>query len=159
MDFIIRKATVNDVPAVLELIQQLADFEKEPGAVEVTLKELEQAGFGDSPQFTCFVAEVNNSIHGMALVYFRFSTWKGKTVHLEDLIVHKDWRRKGLGVALYKRVLEYAKNEGVRRVEWVVLDWNTPAINFYKKSGANVLKDWYTVQMSEQQISYYLSSN
>lgn len=92
----------------------------------------------------------------MALVYFRYSTWKGRTVHLEDLIVREAMRGTGLGSALYKRVIEYAREQGVKRTEWVVLDWNTPAIDFYKRSGANVLTDWHIVQMDEKGMKSFL---
>ena len=92
----------------------------------------------------------------MALVYFRFSTWKGKTVHLEDLVVRKETRGTGMGSALYKKVIAYSLEQGVKRAEWVVLDWNTPAVEFYERSGANVLRDWDTVQMDENAMKSYL---
>ncbi len=156
MDYTIRKAVPEDMPAVLELIQELAEFEKEPDAVIITAEDLKRDGFGENPSFICFVAEVNRKIEGMALCYYRYSTWKGKTVHLEDLVIRKDFRQKGLGKALYTKVIEYAKKQGVKRVEWVVLDWNTPAKNFYTKSGALVFDDWCTVQMDEQAMDEYL---
>ena len=135
---IIRIATKNDMPSVLELIQELAIFEKEPEAVEVTAEDLVRDGFSENPLFECFVAEEKNEIIGMALYYYRFSTWKGKTIHLEDLIVKEDKRGTGAGFALYSEIIKKGKAENVRRIEWNVLDWNTPAINFYEKSGANV---------------------
>ena len=158
MKFIIRKAEKNDLPQVLELIQELATFEKEPDAVEVTVPDLEKAGFGPEAFYTCFVAEANNKIEGMALVYFRFSTWKGKTVHLEDLVVRQEMRGTGMGSALYKKVIAYSLEQGVKRAEWVVLDWNTPAIEFYERSGANVLRDWNTVQMDETAMKKFVNS-
>ena len=157
MDFYIRKAVKEDSPAILELIQELAEFEKEPEAVEVDTQLLEEEGFGENPLFTCFVAEVAGRIEGMALIYFRFSTWKGRTVHLEDLIVREKMRGTGLGSALYKKVISYAVELGVKRTEWVVLDWNTPAVEFYERSGAKVLRDWNTVQMDEQGMKNYLA--
>ncbi len=159
MENTIRKFRKEDLPQILELIQELADFEKEPNAVEVDVNILEKEGLGEHPLFTCFVAEVNNRIEGMALVYFRFSTWKGRTVHLEDLIVRKDKRGTGLGSALYKKVIEYALEQGVKRCEWVVLDWNTPAIEFYERSGANILRDWHLVQMDEMAMKKFLNKN
>ena len=156
MNSTIRNAKKSDLPEILNLIKELAKFENEPDAVEVDIKELEEGGFGPKALFTCFVAEVNGKIEGMALVYFRYSTWKGRTVHLEDLIVREAMRGTGLGSALYKRVIEYAREQGVKRTEWVVLDWNTPAIDFYKRSGANVLTDWYTVQMDEKGMENFL---
>lgn len=156
MEFTIRKATKADMPAVLELIKELAAFEKEPDAVVTTVNTLEKEGFGDNPLFHCFVAEVDGNIEGMALVYYRFSTWKGRTLHLEDLIVREDKRGTGLGNALYRKVIHFAREQGLKRVEWVVLDWNTHAIDFYERSGANVLKDWYTVQMDETGIKNFI---
>ena len=154
---IIRIATKNDMPSVLELIQELAVFEKEPEAVVVTAEDLVRDGFSENPLFECFVAEEKNEIIGMALYYYRFSTWKGKTIHLEDLIVKEDKRGTGAGFALYTEIIKKGKAENVRRIEWNVLDWNTPAIDFYKKSGANVLKDWCVVQMDENGINKFLA--
>lgn len=152
---IIRKGQKEDMPAVLELIKELAAFEKEPDAVVVTVDELINDGFGYKPLFQTFVAEQEDEIVGMALFYYRYSTWKGKTIHLEDLIVKEDKRGTGAGSALYKEVLRYAKSESVRRVEWVVLNWNQHAIDFYKRSGATILQDWLTVQMHEEGITQF----
>ncbi len=157
MNYIIRDAVANDMPHVLKLIQELATFEKEPDAVDVTSDELITEGFGENPLFHCFVAEVYNEIVGIALIYFRFSTWKGRTIHLEDLIVKESMRGTGLGKSLYTKVLQYAKTKKVRRVEWAVLDWNKNAIEFYRKSGASILKDWYLVQMDQEQVNTYIS--
>lgn len=143
------------MPAVLDLIKELATFEKEPNAVVVTVDELIKQGFGDNPLFNTFVAEVDGEIIGTALFYYRFSTWKGKTIHLEDLIVKQEKRGTGAGSALYKEVIRFAKQDGVRRVEWVVLNWNTHAINFYERSGATILQDWLTVQMDEEGITKF----
>ena len=156
MDYRIRKTIKEDMPQVLELIKELAVFEKEPDAVEVTTEILVREGFGENPLFHCFVAEKDGTIDGMALFYYRFSTWKGRTIHLEDLIVKQEKRGLGLGSALYKKVLEFAKIENIKRVEWVVLDWNRPAIDFYARSGAKILKDWYTVQMDEAGLKKYV---
>lgn len=140
------------MPAVLDLIRELAIFEKEPDAVVVTVEELERDGFGEQPLFSTFVAEQDGKIIGMALFYYRYSTWKGKTIHLEDLIVTESKRGTGAGSALYKAFMKNAKQEGVRRVEWNVLDWNTPAIEFCERSGAAILESWRTVQMTEEGI-------
>lgn len=156
MNFIIREGKKKDMPSVLKLIKELATFEKEPNAVVVSLKDLENDGFCDKPLFKTYVAEMNNKIVGMALFYPRYSTWKGPTIHLEDLIVSKDKRGLNIGTALYKKVLAYAYENNVRRVEWVVLDWNTPAIDFYEKSGATVLRDWDTAQITREEIATYL---
>ncbi len=157
MNYKIRKAVEEDMPQVLGLIQELADFEKEPDEVELTVEELVKEGFGSHPLFHCFVADVEGEIGGIALIYYRFSTWKGRSIHLEDLIVKKEMRGTGLGKALYTEVLKYAQEQGVKRVEWVVLDWNTHAIDFYEKSGAKLLKNWYLVQMDKQGINTYVA--
>ena len=153
----IRKGTITDMQAVLDLIRELAVFEKEPDAVVVTVADLERDGFGDNPLFSTFVAEVDGEIVGMALYYYRYSTWKGRTIHLEDLIVKEKMRGTGLGSALYTKIIEQGKADNVRRIEWNVLDWNTPAVEFYKKSGAKVLEDWDVVQMDEQGINEFLN--
>src|SRR5690554_913402 len=152
----IREAIKEDMPQVLELIKELAIFENEPNAVEITKKVLEQEGFGETPLFTCFVAEKNDEIVGAALVYFRFSTWKGRMLHLEDLIVKESERGKGIGEALYSKVMQYAFDRGLKRVAWDVLDWNQGAIRFYERSGAKLMKDWRVVHMDENGLRNYI---
>jgi GNAT superfamily N-acetyltransferase len=156
---IIRKGTPTDMPAVLSLIKELAVYEKEPDAVVVTEEDLVRDGFSPNPLFHCFVAELNDQIIGIALYYYRYSTRKGKTIHLEDLIVREKERGIGAGMALYKEVIKQGEKDGVRRIEWAVLDWNQNAIDFYEKTGAKVLSDWRVVQMDEQGIAAYLKSN
>lgn len=153
---LIRKGTQNDMPAVLGLIKELAVFEKEPEAVVVTVDDLIRDGFGSNPLFHTFVAEADGQIIGIALYYYRYSTWKGKTIHLEDLIVQQEKRGTGAGFALYSEIIAQGKRDNVRRIEWNVLDWNTPAIDFYKKSGAKVLDDWRVAQMDEEGIEEFL---
>ena len=155
---IIRKGEKKDMKAVLELIQELATFEKEPDAVVVTVADLEKDGFGENPLFHTFIAKINDEIVGIALYYYRYSTWKGKTIHLEDLIVKEKMRGSGIGFALYSKIIEQGKKDNVRRIEWAVLDWNIQAINFYKKSGAKILDDWRVVQMDEQGINEFLTN-
>lgn len=159
MEVKIRKAIFGDSKAILELIIELAVFEKEPEAVDVSLEDIKRDGFGENPKFQCFVAVVNEQVVGMALFYPRYSTWKGPTFHLEDLIVTASMKGKGIGTKLYSAFIEYGQQEGVHRIEWAVLDWNEPAISFYKKSGARVLSDWFTVQMNKQQMNAYLLKN
>ncbi len=154
---IIRKAIPNDMHAVHQLITELAIFEKEPKAVATSQEELLRDGFSENPLFEALVAEVDGQILGMALYYPRYSTWKGKTLHLEDLIVSAAHRGKGIGMALYQAFLQEAVKQNVRRAEWVVLDWNQNAIDFYEKSGAVVLNDWKTVQMTNEQIKAFLN--
>ncbi len=156
MDYKIREATVADMPQVLKLIQELATFEKEGHAVEVTAKDLINDGFGDKKLFHCFVAEYDSEIVGMALIYPRYSTWKGPIIHLEDLIVTDRMRGSGLGTALLNEVVKYSAGLGVKRINWEVIDWNEPAINFYESKGAKVLRDWDVVQLDETGIKNYL---
>lgn len=153
---VLRKANKQDMPRVLELIQDLAEFEKEPEAVEVTIEQLEEDGFGSQPKFYCFVAEVNHKVEGIALVYFRYSTWKGNVLHLEDLIVNTKFRGRGIGTLLLDEVVKYGHAKHVKRISWEVLDWNEPAISFYEKKGARVLRDWEVVQLDEKAIENYL---
>lgn len=155
---IIRKGTKEDMKAVLDLIIELAVFEKEPDAVVITEEDLIKDGFESNPLFHTFVAEKNGEIVGVALYYYRYSTWKGKTIHLEDLVVKENQRGTGAGFALYSEIIKQGKKDKVRRIEWNVLDWNENAIKFYEKSGANILKDWYVVQMDEIGIDNFLKS-
>ena len=154
----IRNATKNDMTTVLNLIQELATFEKEPDAVVITVKDLIRDGFSETPLFKCFVAEEDSNIIGIALYYYRFSTWKGKTLHLEDLIVKEDKRGTGAGFAMYSEIIAQGKRDNVRRIEWNVLDWNTPAIDFYNKTGAKLLDDWRVVHMDEAGITSFLEN-
>jgi GNAT superfamily N-acetyltransferase len=163
----IRRGNPQDMQAVLALIKELAEFEKEPNAVLVTVDDLIRDGFGPVPLFHVFVAEIEDDsndneqskqIVGIALYYYRYSTWKGKTIHLEDLVVKESMRGTGLGYALYSEILKQGKKDQVRRVEWNVLDWNTPAIEFYEKSGAKVLRDWHVVQMDELGITNFVEN-
>ncbi|WP_346881879.1 GNAT family N-acetyltransferase [uncultured Algibacter sp.] len=157
MKFTIRPATKNDMPQALNLIKELAIFEKEPEAVEVTITDLQNDGFSKNPAFYCFVAEVNSKIEGIALIYNRYSTWKGKILHLEDLIVSQAMRGHGLGTALLNEVIKYGHKLGVKRINWEVLDWNEPAIAFYEKKGAHVMRDWNVVQINEDGIKNYIA--
>lgn len=157
MNYHIRKAKPTDLQHILDLIVELAVFEKEPNAVEVTVDELMSSGFGVRPDFTCFVAEINTKIVGIALVYTRFSTWKGRVLHLEDLIVSEVMRGQGIGSALLDQVVRFADELKVKRISWEVLDWNTPAIEFYEAKGADVKRDWDVVHLNEEGIKNYLS--
>ncbi|WP_428223581.1 N-acetyltransferase family protein [Flavobacterium sp.] len=154
---LIRRGRKEDMKAVLRLIQELAVYEKEPEAVVVTVSDLERDGFGDHPLFYTFIAEIAGEIIGMALYYYRYSTWKGKTIHLEDLIVTEHRRGTGAGFALYKEIIKQGELDGVRRIEWNVLDWNTSAIDFYEKTGAKVFDDWRVAQMDENGMQDFLN--
>ena len=157
MSFTIRAGRKEDMPSVLKLLKELAHFEKETNAVEVSVVDLEKDGFGSAPMFNIFVAEMENKIVGMALFYARYSTWKGPTIHLEDLIVTEEKRGLKIGSELYKKVIEYGFNKGVKRIEWAVLDWNEPAISFYESTGAKVLRDWDTAQIHQDEMRNYLN--
>ncbi|MFY8214618.1 MAG: GNAT family N-acetyltransferase [Flavobacterium sp.] len=152
----IRKGQAEDMPAVLDLITELAVFERQPDAVVVTAADLVRDGFQENPLFHTFVAELEGTIVGMALYYYRYSTWKGKTIHLEDLILKEKFRKQGIGFALYQKVIETGYRESVRRIEWNVLDWNTPAIEFYQKTGAVVFDDWRVAQLDEMGIQNFI---
>jgi GNAT superfamily N-acetyltransferase len=158
MKFSIREAKKEDMNQVLSLIKELAVFEKEENAVEVTLEDLIRDGFGSKILFHCFVAEVGDEIKGMALVYDRYSTWKGAIIHLEDLIVTERMRGTGMGTALLNEVVKYGHGLGVKRINWEVIDWNEPAIKFYESKGANVMRDWDVVQLDENGIKNYIAN-
>jgi GNAT superfamily N-acetyltransferase len=140
--FILRPAIREDVPALLELIQELAVFEKAPHAVINTHTNLEKYGFGDNPLFVSWVAVIEDVIVGMALCYVRYSTWKGPVLYLEDIVVTESQRGKGVGKKLFETCLQYAKTKNYPRMSWQVLDWNEPAIGFYKKYGAHLDGEW-----------------
>ena len=159
MSFIIREAKHQDAEAVLKLITELAVFEKEPHAVEITVDDLIRDGFSEPPKFRVFVAEQKNTIIGIALFYERFSTWKGRTLHLEDLIVTKSKQKIGAGKALYTAVLKYAYDHHFNRVAWEVIDWNKNAIDFYKSTGATYLNDWSVVQMNKENLEKFIQDN
>lgn len=159
MSFIIREGQKKDVQAVLDLITELAVFEKEPEAVEITVEDLLRDGFSDFPKFKLFVAEEENVVIGIALFYERYSTWKGKTIHLEDLMVTESKRKIGAGKALYSAVLNYAYKHNFNRVAWEVIDWNINAVNFYKSTGATYLNDWSVVQMNKENLEKYIQNN
>jgi len=158
MKAVVRQAIQSDSEAILNLIQELAAFEKEPESAQLSLKDIKRYGFGAKPLFHCLVAEVENQVVGMALYYERFSTWKGPTLHLEDLIVTEAAKNQGIGTQLYAAFIQQAYAQGVERIDWNVLDWNLPAVHFYQKSGATVLHEWSTVQMHRAEMKAYLNS-
>ena len=138
----IRKGTKADLPAALDLIMELARYEKAESEVVNTLELMEKDGFGEQPVFGFIVAEEGNVILGMALYYFRYSTWKGKRLYLEDLIVTESHRGSGLGKKLFDGVVHLAQETGCSGMMWQVLDWNKPAINFYKKYNTTFDEGW-----------------
>ena len=151
----IRVAQKEDCPRLMELVHELALFERAPEEVTVTLPEFEDAGFGSNPVWKAFVAEVNGTIVAMSLYYIRYSTWKGLRLYLEDLIVTEEFRGQGIGKALFDRTLVEAKEAGFSGMVWQALDWNEPAINFYKKYEAAIEPGWLNISLSKQQLSNY----
>lgn len=148
----IRKGTQEDISQALELVRELAIFEKAPAEVEVTVEEMTEWGFGNDKQFDFFVAEENNQILGVALYYFKYSTWKGKCLFLEDIIVTESQRGKGIGQSLFEEVVKVAKATKVRRMEWQVLDWNEPAIKFYAKYNSCLDGEWINCKLTNHQL-------
>jgi len=155
MDITIRKAKKEDMSRVHELILELAMYEKLSQEVEVNQSDLINDGFGENPLFHCFVAEVNSKVEGMAIIYNRYSTWKGKTVHLEDLIVTKNMRNKGIGALLLDKVILFGKEMNVKRISWEVIDWNKKAIKFYERKGAKLINDWNIIHLNNEAIKNY----
>ena len=151
MNIEIRKGKEADIPQALQLVRELAAYEKAPDEVEVTNEEMLAWGFGADKQFDFFVAIENDLIVGLALYYFKYSTWKGKCLFLEDIIVTESKRGKGIGKLLFDRVVQVSTELKVRRMEWQVLDWNTPAIDFYKKYNATLDGEWVNCKLTNKQ--------
>lgn len=149
---ILRIAKKEDCPRLLELVNELALYEKAPEEVTVTLEEFEDAGFGEKPVWKAFVVEEDGIILGFALYYIRYSTWKGCRMYLEDLIVTEAARGKGIGKLLFDRLIAEAKELGFNGMTWQVLDWNEPALNFYKKYEANIEAGWLNGSLSKEQL-------
>lgn len=147
MKYIIRKGEEKDTEAVLALIKELAVYEKAPEEVEMTTEILRKDGFGSNPVYGLEVAETEGRVIGMALYYTRYSTWKGRKLYLEDLIVSDEYRGQGIGKALFERCLALTKEGGYYSLVWQVLDWNEPAINFYKKYQASFASEWLDCEL------------
>lgn len=150
----IRRGTKADLPQALELIRELALYEKAPEQVDNSVERMEVDGFGDQPVFEFFVAE-DDHIKGIAIYYYRYSTWKGKSIYLEDLVVKESERGSGIGKKLLDAVVLEARATDSRQVTWQVLDWNEPAIRFYEKLGAELDGEWINCRLNHQQILNY----
>jgi GNAT superfamily N-acetyltransferase len=148
MNVVIRRAVKEDCVRLLELVNELAVYEKAPEEVTVTLPHFVESGFGDNPVWWAFVAEVEGRVEGFALYYIRYSTWKGQRMYLEDILVTEKMRSKGLGKLLFDKLIEEGKKKKFSGMVWQVLDWNEPAINFYKKYGASFDAGWVNCSIS-----------
>lgn len=151
----IRIGNQDDLEDALTLIRELAIFEKAPDAVENTVENMIKDGFGKRPVFEFFVAEMDGKVVALALYYYNYSTWKGRSLYLEDLIVKEEYRGRGIGKMLFERVILKAKEEQVGRMDWQVLDWNIPAIDFYKKMGASLDGEWINCRLTKTQIQHF----
>ncbi len=148
MQTVIRRARKEDCPRIMELVQGLADYEKMPDEVVVSLSHFEDSGFGKNPVWWGFVAEVGGVVYGFALYYIRYSTWKGQRLWLEDIYVEPHMRGGKLGAKLFERLIEEAKEKGYSGMNWQALDWNEPALNFYRKYNADFDPTWVNCSIS-----------
>lgn len=155
MEITIRKAVKEDVPAILRLIKELAEFERAPEAVINTEQMLLEDGFGAKAIYKAFVAEAENTVVGIALYYTAYSTWKGRIFFLDDIVVTEQYRRHGVGKKLIDNVLKDAHETGANQIRWQVLEWNTPAIEFYKNIGMELDPEWINCRMSKENIEAY----
>ncbi|NVO02284.1 MAG: GNAT family N-acetyltransferase [Bacteroidetes bacterium] len=155
MKFQLRPAKESDLPEVLSLIKELASYEKAPEEVTITLDDLKKDGFGERPLFEIIILEEENQIIGMALYFISYSTWKGKCIYLEDIIIREPHRGKGYGKLLFEAVISKSKSFGAKRISWQVLSWNEPAINFYKKYNASISGEWFNGRLVEEQINSF----
>jgi GNAT superfamily N-acetyltransferase len=153
----VRRAIKSDCPRMLELVRELAEYEKALHEVDITLKEMEEAGFGEKPVYWAFVAEDRHQVVGFALYYIRYSTWKGQRIYLEDILVTEAHRGKGIGKLLFDVLIREADEKGFSGITWQVLNWNIPAIHFYKKYNASLDDEWTNGALSREQIKNYLN--
>lgn len=159
MNVVIRKGESTDTPQLLSFIKELAEYEKAADQVEVDVEELTRDGFGEHPLYKFIVAEAEGQIVGIALYYFKYSTWKGKTMFLEDLIVNGPSRKFGIGRRLFVEICKIAHLEGCRRMDWQVLDWNIPAIEFYKKFNAKLDPEWLDGRLFKDELTQIYNQN
>ena len=152
MEIKLRQAEKQDLQVVLDLIKELALYEKAPDEVTNTIESLEKDGFGDHPLFYIILAEVDQKVVGMSFYFISYSTWKGKCLYLEDIIVNEKYRGNKIGKLLFDATIERAREIGAKRMQWQVLDWNEPAINFYKKYNAELDGEWLNCKLTKEQI-------
>jgi len=145
---VIRKANATDIPSMMKLIVELAIYERAPNEVTNTEQMMFKDGFGDNPLYHAFVADKEGEIIGFAITYYRYSTWKGRCLYLEDLIVTENYRNKGIGQKLFDYCLSFGKKNSCEKMIWQVLDWNKPAINFYNKNNAQLDNSWINGSLS-----------
>lgn len=155
MNISLRNAQRDDIPTIIELIRELAIYERAPKEVTVTAADLERDGFGPNPVFEVILACNEDQVLGMAFYYFSYSTWKGKCLYLEDIIVKQQFRGNKAGKLLFEAVIKKAKETGAKRMQWQVLEWNTPAINFYQKYGAVLDDTWINGKFTEEQLATF----
>lgn len=155
MNIIIRKGEKKDLPGVLALIHELAEFEKAPDAVTNTVALMEEDGFGEKPVFRFHVAELEGKIIGIAVYFVKYSTWKGRGLYLDDIVITEKFRSKGIGKKLFDVYVEEAKKIGAKQLHWQVLDWNVRAIEFYKRLDARIEAEWLDCKMDEEEIEKY----
>ena len=149
-----RNAGADDIPLILQFIRELAEYEKAPEKAVATAEDLRRYGFAGNPKFRVLIAEWQGEPAGFALFFYHYSTWTGRpTLFLEDVFVRPHFRAKGIGKALLLRLARMAIDEGCGRIEWQVLDWNTPAIEFYQSLGARVMKEWLTMRVSGEDLA------
>jgi GNAT superfamily N-acetyltransferase len=154
----IRKGEKKDLPGVLKLVKELAEYERAPHEVTNTVERMEREGFGPNPVYGFFVAENESGIVGLSLYYYRYSTWKGKRLYLEDIIVTEEERGKGIGKLLFDKTLEKTVEENCSGMTWQVLEWNEPAFNFYKKYGAKQDGEWVNCSLEENEIKELIAT-
>ena len=152
METKIRKGEKSDLSDVLNLIKELADFENAKDQVTITLEDLKRDGFGEHPFYWFLVAEQKNKIVGLSFYWIRYSTWKGKFLFLEDFVIKKEYKRQGIGSKLFEETIKVCEELNLNGMTWQVLDWNTPAINFYKKYNSDISKDWLNGKLTKKQI-------
>ena len=155
MEIKIRKALENDVPAIMRLVHQLAEFEKQPEEVINSEEQMRLEGFGSNPAFSALLAEADGTVCGMSVYFYSYSTWKGKSIYIDDIIVDEEFRGKGIGRRLIEATIMAAKNEGVGKLHWQVLDWNEPAIKFYNLYNPSFEAEWVNCAITKDTLASF----